>query len=65
MRQIKDTFGVTGFIAEENSGPTDQNGKRPVLKLEFSIMIEKEHNPNPGSEREKKKHKRTQSESGV
>ena len=58
MRQIQDAFDVTGFVAEENSGPTDKNGKRSVLKLEFSIIIEKEHNPNPGSERKKKKHKR-------
>ena len=58
MRQIQDAFDVTGFVAEENSGPTDKNGKRFVPKLEFSIIIEKEHNPNPGSERKKKKHKR-------
>ena len=58
MRQIKGTFDVTGFVAEENSGPTDKNGKHSVLKLEFSIIIEKEHNPNPGSERKKKKHRR-------
>jgi hypothetical protein len=58
MRQIKETFDVTGFVAEENSGLTDKNGKRSVLKLEFSIIIEKEHNPNPGSERKKKKHRR-------
>ena len=58
MRQIKGTFDVTGFVAEENSGPTDKNGKHSVLKLEFSIIIEKEHNPNPGSERKKKKLRR-------
>ena len=58
MRQIKGTFDVAGFVAEENSGPTDKNGKHSVLKLEFSIIIEKEHNPNPGSERKKDKHKR-------
>ena len=58
MQQIKDAFDVTGFVAEENSGPTDKNGKHSVLKLEFSIIIEKEHNPNPGSERKKKKHRR-------
>ena len=58
MRQIKDAFDVTGFVAEENSGPTDKNGERSVLELEFSIIIEKEHNPNPGSERKKKKHRR-------
>ena len=58
MQQIKDAFDVTGFVAEGNSGPPDKNGKRFVLKLEFSITIEKEQNPNPGSERKKKKHKR-------
>ena len=58
MRQIKGTFDVAGFVAEENSGPTDKNGKHSVLKLEFSIIIEKEHNPNPGSERKKKKQRR-------
>ena len=58
MRQIKGTFDVAGFVAEENSGPTDKNGKHSVLKLEFSIIIEKEHNRNPGSERKKKKHRR-------
>jgi hypothetical protein len=50
MQQIKDAFDVTGFVAEGNSGPTDKNGKRSVLKLEFLIKIEKEHNPNPGSD---------------
>jgi hypothetical protein len=59
MRQIIGAFDVTGFVAEENAGPTDKNGERSVLKLEFSIIMEKEHNPNPGSERKKKKHKRT------
>ena len=59
MQQTKDAFDVAGFVAEGNSGPTDKNGKRFVLKLEFSITIEKEQNPNPGSERKKKKHKRT------
>ena len=66
MQQIKDAFDVTGFVAEGNSGPTDKNGKRSVFKLEFSIAIEKEHNPNPGSERKKKKHKRAvQGEKGA
>jgi hypothetical protein len=59
MRQINGNLDVTGFVVEENSGPTDKNGKHSVLKLEFSIIIEKEHNPNPGSdERKKKKHRR-------
>jgi hypothetical protein len=41
---------VTGFVAEDNSGPTDRNGERSVLELELSIRIEKGCNPNPGSE---------------
>jgi hypothetical protein len=48
MRQIKDAFDVAGFVAEENSGPTDKNGKRFVLKLEFSITIEKDTKSEPG-----------------
>ena len=55
MQQTKDAFDVTGFVAEGNSVPTDKNGERSVLKLEFSITIEKDHNPNLGSERKKKK----------
>jgi hypothetical protein len=65
MQQINDAFDVTGFVAEGNLGPTNKNGKRSVLKLEFSITIKKEHNPNPGSERKKKKHKAVQGGKGA
>jgi hypothetical protein len=55
MRQIKGASDVPGFVAEENSGHTDKDGKRPMLKLklELSIMIEEECNPSPKSERKK------------
>jgi hypothetical protein len=35
MRQIKDAFdvAVTGFVAEDNPGPTDKNGKRSAIEL--------------------------------
>ena len=45
MQQIKGAFDVAGFVAEGNSGPADKTGRRSVLKLEFSIAIEKERNP--------------------